>query len=321
MKDILKNILESRNSKEYQKTLSAFRVYYEVITQQRRFSSMVILILLFIILTSIVGAISKLYINPDLDIYSYIGSVFFDLAFIVAILILALWEEHRFKMGKSILVILKNKLNISVMLVVLIPVLIVQITSGTFSFIFLILLFIEAILVIIGTSVFTKLKRNSLITFAIEQIDHIKNLKNEDRKYIISRYQLYYYAIYVYYHRISKEIKEVYKENIENIIGLKYLLLLGSQIFDNDSKYRENLNKNLKKLEKIDPIFNNNEFMDVIKKIRIDFNKRYIEIYDKKPDESIFYQQTTWSRIKPKIMILLTIITFVITNIKLLSNM
>lgn len=321
MKNYLNSILESRNSKKYQKTLSAFRVYYEFVTQQRRYSFIILLILAVIIIASIVGIISKVYVNKNLDVYGYSISVLSNLLFVVVILIIGIWEEHRFKIGKSIIIILTNKLNFIILLFFIVLVSLITFTSESVSFVFYILLIIEVVLVLIVMSVLTKLQRNSLITFAIEQIDNIRNSKDKDKKYIISRYQLYYYSIYVYYHRIKKEIKEVYKENVENIIGIKYLLLLGSQIFNKDPKYREELYGILKKLEKIDPIINNDEFMDVIKKIRIDFNKYYYQVYDKDPDESVFYQQTTWSRIKPKLMIILTIITFFISNISILAKM
>lgn len=321
--DIGKWINDSINSKEYQKTLAAFRVYTEFLFQQRRYSNILLTIFSITFIGTIFGVFIKFFINKDLPIEAYFINLFFNISMIAGLLIWIIYEENRFKFIRSLKIILKNKLNSSVITIVFIIFLISFLTSkdtvsSSYFIGLLIAFFIESIVCIIIIGMLSSLNRNSLISFSIDQLKSINNSKTHNKNYYLTKYQLYYYAIYIYYKRVSKDIKEKFKENLENIIGLKYISLLSSQIFYDDPKYRDKLLKILNKLEKIDPLLNNKEFMNIIKNIRKDFNKLYFDIYKKEPEESVFYQKTNWERLKPKIIFLLLIISPTIAIIKIL---
>lgn len=311
--------LGSRKSEEYQKLLVAIRVYASILWQNKIYSNVLLLTFIMTFFASTVPVVSIYYLHNKLDLIYYVYSAISNLGMLFFMLIFMMWSEFQFKILKSLKIIIFNKFNFYfTLLMMTVTILELIFTPHPFDYLyFLIITFLVSysFMVIFGIADFLDTK--SIINFSIQQL---KESEAKNKKRIFSKYQLFYYSISLYYNRIYKNINEKFKENTLHIIGLRYILLLASEIFYDDAEYRKKLLDILNRLQKSDPIVNNKEFLSIIKDIRTGFNTRYIEVFGKEPDDQVYYYQSRWKKIKSFLLFLFPLISIILTIIKFLVH-
>jgi hypothetical protein len=322
IKKKISEILNSRKSEDYQRLLASIRVYTSILWQNKNYSNILLIFFTMVLLASIVPVISIYYLKNELFVPYYVYSVSINLLMIIMVLILVIWSEHQFKVLKTLKIIIFNKFNFSFTLLVFSFMVLSLITgessisiSEAFYLLIIVLIYSYSFILFFGIADF--LENKSITDFSIQQL---KEIDNKNKK-IISRYQLYYYSIFLYYNKIYKNMSNMFKENVTIINGLNYILLLSSEIFYNDEKYREKILDILTRLKETDPFENNKEFLEIIKDIRTNFNKRFLEIYGKEPDEKIFYYRSRLKQIKSFLLVLFPIITITITIIQFVLSL
>jgi len=320
IKKEISKTLGSRKSEEYQKLLAAIRVYASILWQNKIYSNILLVTFIMIFFAATLPFVSIYYLHHEINMTYYLYSTIFNLIPLFFMLIFIMWAEHQFKFLKSLKIIIFNKFNFYFtlfMMIVMIVLLISKPLSFSDSLYLLITTFLYSYLFLVILGIADFLETKSIINFSIQQL---KESENKNEKRILSRYQLFYYSINLYYNRVYKNINEKFKENTLQIIGLRYLLLLASEIFYNDVEYRKKILDILNRLQKTDPIINNKEFLSIIKDIRTGFNTRYIEVFGKEPDDKIYYYPSRWKKIKSLLLFLFPLISIILTIIKFLIH-
>mgnify|MGYP006307501219 CR=1 FL=1 len=231
------------------------------------------------------------------------------------LLLLMIWEEHKFNIRKTIKIVFLNKFNfyftVIVIIVFMIQLLFYQASLFDNIYLLLITYFYSHIFLVIF-EINDYLKLEYIIDFSIQQF---KEIETDEREKLISKYQLFYYSILLYSKRVENELKEKFKNNITQLMGLKYLLILASEVFYNEDESRKRVLNILKRLKKTDPLIDNKEFMNIIKDIRINFNKKYLETFDKDPEENIFHYESRLNKFKTFLLLLFPILSVILSII------
>ena len=258
--------LISETSEETQELLSGIRVYFSFLKQNSFINSFYLAIFTFLIIACFLITIFTIVGNyPLINALSRsiaISSIYS--LFIILLAMLGLLRTHDFNFLKGLHSFVRIK--ISFLMLIYVFVALVYVSFGNFGLVekaSMIILFTFFTLFVLLVMSIPWLKSRYIIKYSIKKLQ--KTINNENKNNIY--YQHYYYAILTYYKKITREFRNIYKDDVLIRINARVLPLLCSQgliISDDDKK---KLIVYLKELSEIDAINQPDKFKEILLKI------------------------------------------------------
>lgn len=151
-----------------------------------------------------------------------------------------------------------------------------------------------------------ELKSTSIVKYAKQIVNDTIN-KNHKKKNI---FELYYYSIFAYHRKIKNILRAKYRKDILFYFKVDRIPLLASQIITNDETKKLKIIDILTRLEKIEPLDNPDEYIDIMDDIEKNYMVSICHTNNPIDLRNIFREKTIMEKIK---IALIPIIPAVIT--------
>lgn len=310
--DKIKKYFYLVDSKEYQRMLTGVRIYFSLMTQ-RSFINFIILILFMMAFAFTILGLATFYNPTQMTLStSMMPLVFFFIPMIILVLIIQ-YKEFGFKLLKGYLISLRNPPFLVVSVLMLIIIILAFISVGTFeikAFMVGYFFFIQLVMILMRMG---SIKTSSLISYAKEKLDDAINIITEkENKVLTSKFELFYYSIYTYYRKLTREVKAKYKDDMLYYFRLDKTPMLASQIHTKDADKMEGLNNILTKLEEVTPMGKPDEFIKIMEDIDKSYRNSLSLPNDAMIIRSLFRDRTPLEKLKLYLIPLIPIISITI---------